>query len=155
MIPVFAYKWIAIGVALLGLVVAVWVQTSRLNATKKEYAAFVATVKAQGEIAEAKAKQVEAENKVLKEKADHENAKSIAALNGTIKRLRDERAGSRFLPEAPTSTSRPDLACFDRAEYQRAYGEFIAEIRELADEGSTCAVNFDSAKKWADSIAEN
>ena len=149
MIPVFAYKWIAIGVAFLGLVVAVWVQTARLDATKKEYAAFVATVKAQGEIAESKAKQIEAENKERKEKSDHENAKSIAALNGTIKRLRDERAGSSILPPAAPGAGSAERACFNRDALERALGEFTEEVARIAEEGDHYRVDLDTAKLWA------
>jgi len=44
-IPIFAYKWLAIGGVILLLGAAVWGQSSRLENCKKEYAEFVAKVK--------------------------------------------------------------------------------------------------------------
>lgn len=112
---------------------------------------FIASQKALGEEAAKKAALQQASDKLKKDTADAENAKRIADLNGTIGRLRKQRdsAGAGRLPPAPAGSTRVDLACFDRAEYQRAYGEFVARLRGLADEGTAATVDLDSAKKWA------
>jgi hypothetical protein len=84
-----------------------------------------------------------------KEAADAENSAALAALAGTIKRLRNERPPSNFVPAAPAGSSRPDLACFDRPALERAYGELVVGVRELADEGAAATVGLDTARRWA------
>ena len=130
-----------------------WVQGLRLDALQAKYDGFVATTKAEGEaakkLAEAKAKA----DRQLKESSDHEYETTIASLRADVKRMRDDRARSRFVPAAPAGSRSPDLACFDRAEYQRTDGvvteKLFAGARGLADEGTAATVDLDSAKRWA------
>ena len=112
--------WIAAGAFVLGLTTgtggAWWVQGLRLDAVQ----AFVATTKAQGEAAKKLADAQTAEDKRKKESSDHEYETTIASLRADVKRMRDDRARSRFVPAAPAGSRSPELACFDRSELEQA-----------------------------------
>src|SRR6185295_17263030 len=87
------------------------------------------------------------QDKDRKRKADEENKHTRADLAAVTRKLR-ERPGGGQLPPAPADTKRPQLACFDRAELERAYGELVKELRGGADEGSACTVDLNTAKAW-------
>ncbi len=132
--------------------VAVKVQSSRLASVKQEYAAFQATTKALGDAQIAKNKLKDAEDKALKEQlnAKNQEVKRLSADN--LRRMRESSSSSSELPAVPAGSKRPDLACFDRAEYQREDGivtaKLLAGARSLADEGTTCAIDLDTGKDW-------
>ena len=125
-----------------------WVQGLRLDAVK----AVVATTKAQGEAAKKLADATAAEDKRNKESSDHEYQTTIASLRADVKRMRDARAGSRFVPAAPAGSRRVDLACFDRAELERTIRDFDTAIQGLVDQGSADAVGLNVARSWAAGI---
>ena len=110
---------------------------------------YQAVVKAVGEAQEANTKLRIAADKQRKEKADAKLTKDIAGFKRTIAGLRRDRPSSSFVPAAPAGSSRPDLICFDRAEYQRADGSFTEGARRLADEGTESTLGLDAAKAWA------
>jgi hypothetical protein len=153
MIPIWAYKWIAVAVVVSGLGVALTIQTKRLDATKSEYAAFVAKVEAQGKKAEAEARQKEAEYKARKEKTDHEHAKTIVALSADIKRLRDSRTASRYLPPAPTSAGSIEKICFDRSKLESAFERLDDELTGIATTGDFAITDLNAAKGWAKEVS--
>jgi len=126
-----------------------WVQGLRLDAVQAEYDGFVATTKAQGEAAKKLADATAAEDKRKKESSDHEYQTTIASLRADVKRMRDARAGSRFVPAAPAGSRRVDLACFDRAELERTIRDFDTAIQGLVDQGSADAVGLNVAREWA------
>ena len=126
-----------------------WVQGLRLDAVKAEYAGFVATAKAQGEAAKKLADATAAEDKRKKESSDHEYETTIASLRADVKRMRDDRARSRFVPAAPASSRNPGIACFDRAELERTIRDFDTAIQGLVDQGSADAVGLNVARGWA------
>lgn len=129
-----------------------WVQGQRLDALQAEYDGFVATTKAQGEAAKKLADAKAAEDKRNKESSDHEYQTTIARLDADVKRMRDDRAGSRFVPAAPAGSRRVDLACFDRAELERTIRDFDSAIQGLVDQGSADAVGLNVARSWAAGI---
>lgn len=129
-----------------------WVQGLRLDAVQAEYDGFVATTKAQGEAAKKLADATAAEDKRKKESSDHEYQTTIASLRADVKRMRDARAGSRFVPAAPAGSRRVDLACFDRAELERTIRDFDSAIQGLVDQGSADAVGLNVARSWAADI---
>ena len=128
---------------------------ARYDVLAAEKAAFEAKVAALGGQAKAAAVAREVQDKERKGRVDRENRKTVADLHSTITRLRDDadRARRGTLPAAPAGSSRPDLLCLDRAEYQRADGEATARLRQgargLADEGTAATVDLNSARKWA------
>ncbi len=148
-IPVFAYKWITIGGVILLLGGAVLVQSARLDTCKAEHAKFVAEVKAVGDAQNAATKIKDAENKTKMEKANAENARTKSALTIALNSVRNTRPSGSFVPAASPGAKRPDLACYDRAEYSGATGKLVEGLRGLADEGTAAAVDLNSAKMWA------
>lgn len=124
----------------------------------QKFNGFVAQVKVAGNKQEAEAKAKMMADKLAKDTADAENAATVSRLNGTIGRLRADadRARGGLLPAAPAGSRRPDLACFDRAEYQRADGIATEKLyrgaRGLADEGTAATVALDTGKRWAQGV---
>lgn len=148
--------WLVIAAFVIGLgsggSAAWWVQGLRLDAVQAEYDGFVATAKAEGEAAKKLADATAAEDKRKKESSDHEYQTTIASLRADVKRMRDARAGSRFVPAAPAGSRRVDLACFDRAELERTIRDFDTAIQGLVDQGSADAVGLNVARSWAAGI---
>ena len=148
--------WIAAGAFVLGLTTgtggAWWVQGLRLDAVQARYDGFVATTKAQGEAAKKLADATAAEDKRKKESSDHEYQTTIAGLNADIKRMRDDRARSRFVPAAPAGSRSVGLACFDRADLERTLQQFDEAVTGLIAEGDADAVGLNVARSWAAGI---
>ena len=125
-----------------------WVQGLRLDAVQ----AFVATTKAEGEAAKKLAEATAAEDKRKKESSDHDYQTTIAGLNADVKRMRDARAGIRYVPAAPAGSRSVGLACFDRAELERTLQQFDEAITGLIAEGDADAVGLNVARSWAAGI---
>lgn len=145
--------WIALAAFAAGAVTAggaAWtIQGWRLAAVQATFDGFVQTTKALGEAAQKAATALEARDKQRKELADAENDRLILRLRTDIKRLRDARPGGGFVPAAGAGSLRPDLACFDRAELERALRALDLGVQSLVDEGSATAVDIDTARAWA------
>ena len=125
-----------------------WVQGLRLDAVQ----AFVATTKAQGEAAKKLADATAAEDKRKKESSDHEYETTIASLRADVKRMRDDRARSRFVPAAPAGSRSVDIACFNRADLERTLQRFDEAVTGLIAEGDADAVGLNVARSWASGI---
>lgn len=125
-----------------------WVQGLRLDAVQ----AFVTTTKAQGEAAKKLADATAAEDKRKKESSDHEYQTTIASLRADVKRMRDDRARSRFVPAAPADSRSIGLACFDRAELERTLQQFDEAVTGLIAEGDADAVGLNVGRRWAAGI---
>ena len=142
---------------ILGLMgVGAWFEHGRmqkkLDAAVAEHNQFKGGVEALGRAALAQAKLDTQLALLRKEQADEENRKRTTALTATIRGLRNERddARRRFLSAAPAGSQCPEgQACFDRAEFERAYGDLVGEVRALADEGTQVTIDLDTAKGWA------
>lgn len=147
--------WIALGAFVAGAISgggAAWtVQGWRLDAVKAEFKGFVDTTRALGEAAQKLSDATKAADKKRKDQADAENKRTIDTLRADVKRLRNARAGGDFVPTAAPGADRPDLACFDRAELERAIRDLDRGVQGLVDEGSEAAVNLDTARTWAQS----
>lgn len=124
---------------------------SQVAAETQKYDSFVADVKVMGQKAQDAATLKAASDKLAKDTADAENAATVARLNTDIAKLRADadRARGGFVPAAPAGSSRPDLACYDRATLESALGGFVAGVRGLADEGAAATVDLNTARKWA------
>ena len=153
-LPLMAWGAIGAGVIILGLGIALKVQTARLDHCKAEYAAFVAETKRLGEEAQRKAKETEAKNLKAKEIADADTTKLRTDNAALARRLRQStRAGGGSLSPAPAGSKCPQgQTCFDTAEYQRADGIFVTGARKLADEGTAVSIDLNTARKWADTV---
>jgi hypothetical protein len=143
-IPVFLYKWIAVGAVILLLGIAVKVQTVRLDNAKAETAQvqakfdlFVAKVKQEGEAQIAKNKEIVSQQ----QRVNNETVKSADARVATImdryKRLLNAgtSSGPGSVPSVP-DTAKPvdDTARNQRlAEVLRAAELQSAQLIELQD----------------------
>lgn len=157
-LPLMGWAAIAGVIVISLLTIALKVQSSRLESeqaahqtTRAKFDAFYADTKRLGLEAQKRADDQMAKDKLEKEKADAENKDLRRELDVRVAQLRDarSRAGGGIVPAAPSGSRRPDLACFDRAEYQRAYGALVTEVRGGADEGTASTVDLNTAKKWA------
>ena len=141
----FLNPWVLVAVMLYGagmLFYGIHISAWRLEA-------FQAKVAAAGEAQNARTVAKTIADKQRKTEADDENKTTRAALAIALDGLRASNPSGSFVPAAPAGASRPDLACFDRAEYIRADGKFTEGARGLADEGTAATVDLNTAKKWA------
>lgn len=146
---------IGAGVVMAGLLVALKVQTHRLETVKAEYATFKAQVEAIGLAAAAAAKLKEAQDKLAKGVADAEKKRLTTELAVTAKRLRDANASRSSLPTIAPSAASPGRACFDTTELNaalRGLGEglnrYDSGVLQLVIEGNQAVIDLDSAKGW-------
>ena len=148
-IPIAAYAALGAALVILGLGAWGWVEKSRYEALKADYDQFRGGVKALGLAAKKTAAEKEAADLKRKEQADAEHEAAVGALNARIASLRARRAGAGSLPAAPACPGGAAGAAEFRAEYQRAYGALITELRGLGDECAKAIVDLDAAKRWA------
>ena len=160
-LPLMAWGAIAAGAVILGLGIAVKVQTSRLTTSKAEtvavqskFDAFVAQAKAIGDAQNAKAKAIEVIDKQRKEKADYDNAKAqrdLAGVYAAYRSLRDSRTnpGSGILPAAAPGAANPAVAAFDRSGLDRALQSFDSGVTGLIERGDQAITDLNTAKQWA------
>ena len=130
----------------------------RLKALQAEYDQFRGGVEALGRAAIERRQKQERADQLAKEKADRENSRAVADFKRTIDGLRLAADSSRRgeLPSPPAGSSRPDLICLDRAEYQREDGiltqRLLQGARGLADEGSKATIDLNSGKDWVSKV---
>jgi len=165
MLPVMGWAAIAAGAVILGLGVAVKVQTSRLATSKAEtvavqgrFDAFVSQAKALGDAQNAKAKETDAANKQLKEKSDAQSAKSKADLAAVYAKYRGllnakPNSGGGQLPPAAAVTSGTDRTCFATDQFARAMGVLEAGVPNITEQGDAAKSRLTGAMKWAESLA--
>lgn len=145
--------WIAAGAFAFGLAsgggTAWTVQGWRLGKVKAEYAGFVATTKVTGDAAKKASDLQTATDKRIKEQADNENKRTLAALRADVKRLRDANtSGGGLSAPSPTAES-PTRTCFDPAKLSAALRSLDEGILGIVESGSEAAVNLDTARAWA------
>lgn len=140
---------IALVAGLLGAGCAWYVQGLRIDAMRAEFDSFVATTKAQGEVAAELALKRTAEDKRKKELIDNVYNLSLASLNADIKRLRDARSGGSFVPATAAGPGSTSSACFDRVELERTLQHLDSEVSGLLAEGDESALALNVARLWA------
>lgn len=147
------WKWIGIGLVALGIISGTYFGVSSYNSAITGLAEYKAEIQKEREANAAEAIWKEHDNEMRRERANAENAQTKSSLTIALNSLRSESDRRAFkIPEASQTSSRPDLACFDRAELSREVGEilkrFRGRTRELADEGTANTVDLNTAKKW-------
>ncbi len=138
---------IAIAALFLAMGIALKVQTTRLDIAKREFAAFQAQVKAIGDVAEAKARAQEKADKAVKARVDNENQILRRNLADTSRRLSDERANSRFLPQSATGPASVTVTA-DRAGLEAALRTFDTGVARIVDEGDSAIADLNTGKDW-------
>ena len=155
-LPIMGWAAIAAGVVIVGLGIAVKVQTSRLDAVKAEYAQFKGGVQAIGEAAKIATAAREAADKDKKERADAENLRAkrdLAGVYSAYRSLRDQRARGSVLPEAAPGSTGAATACFDRSALDRGMADADGVLQQGAEKillrGDAAIVDLNTAKSWA------
>lgn len=145
--------WLLLGAFAFGLASggagAWWVQGVRLDNLQNKYDKFVNDTAALGKQAAMEKKATEAADKLKKEKSDVDHKTALSKLAADNKRLRNERAGRGYVPEAPAASRRPDLACFDRSELDVALRRFDQEVSGIVEEGAANTLTLKDAQTWA------
>lgn len=159
MFPLSPTMWIyaGVGVLVLALGAGVKIQSSRLETCKTSHEAFVATVKAQGELAAKEAQRVNLANQKALEAANHEYAKTksdLASSYAAYRKLRNSGSGSRNLPEAPAVTSGANRTCFDSAKFAGAMGVIETGVPNIIEQGDVAKSRLIGAMKWAESLSK-
>jgi hypothetical protein len=148
-LPLIAYGAIGAAVVIAGLGIACKVQTSRLEALRQEYESFKAKGEVLGQAAKKAAAEKEAADQRKKEETDALHRTAMDGLSSELRRLRNQRSPSGGLPKAPATSSRPDLAAFDRAELAAALRALDGDLQGIAGEGAAATIGLDAAKRWA------
>lgn len=142
------YIYLGLGLIVLTLGIALKVQSSRLESCKAEHKAFVSEVERLGNEAKLKAKQVDQENKLKKEKADEDLRKLRSANNELSKRVRDNSRSS-FVPPTGPVTGKPETACFDQGAIDGAIKRFAERVTGIVEQGQEAITDLNNAKQWA------
>lgn len=137
---------------LMGSAGAWYLQGLRIDKLKADHSLEIQKIKNVGEIVQAKSDTITVTQEKAKEVADVDYKEDFARLNAELKRLRNERARTSYTPAAPANSSRPDLACFDRAEFESAFQFLDAGLQELIAEGDQNTARLVSGMKWAGSL---
>jgi flagellar motility protein MotE (MotC chaperone) len=143
--------YIALGAAAIIAVVSAYayIQTTRLEACKQEFALFKGQVEAIGKQAEIDAKRIESENIKRKEKADAQIKKLRTDNANLAKRLRDERASQNYLPAPAPGSPSPEVATFDREKLERAIQRLDEQLSGLIERGDEGLKTIEELKEWA------
>ena len=166
-LPIMGWAAIAAGAVILGLSVAVKVQTSRLDSEKAAFSAFRAQVEAEGAAAAKEVTRVNLANQKAKEVSDGEYAKvkgDLASSYAAYRKLRNANSGSRTVPPAAKVTGSTDRTCYRSAEVTRAVGDFEAGISgafgiletgipQITEQGDSARLRLSTAVEWAASLA--
>jgi hypothetical protein len=148
-LSLFGYVILGLGIALALSLVALKVQTARLQSVTADFEVFQNRVAALGKAAEERTKEKESRDKKLKESVDREN-KRLRDSNTTLARqLRESRSGRSFVPPAPTGSASPNVATFDRAELESAIQRLDERVSGIIEKGDQAVIDLDSAKRWA------
>ena len=138
-LPLMGWVAVAVGVAFVGLSIALKVQSSRLESCKKEAAAFVAQVEANGKIAEAAAK--------LKEAQDAKQIKdALTQRDVALAKLRGHNSSGYRLPTAAIAAGSGSQVCFGADAYHAAMGAFGKSLERFVDDAHGFAEQGDAAQ---------
>jgi hypothetical protein len=148
-IPLRAYVYGVIALTIVGLAWYADSQHDRAIKAETQFKNYRDDVVAAGKRAEREADEQRDRDKKRQERANEANERNTAALNRELIRLRANNATQMLLPPAPAGSSRPDLACFDRAEFIGAARKRGDRVLEIVGAGAKATVDLDDAKTWA------
>lgn len=116
---------------------------------KERFDSYKQVVKAVGEAQEARTRERIAADKLRKKETDDAHQIALAAVRRDRERLRRDLAGRSFLPPATPAAGSPARITFDRAELDRALGEFARGAAEIAGEGDEAREGLNAGRRWA------
>ena len=110
---------------------------------------FIAKLEADAAAQDLRNEELIEHHKREKDDADADAKVKLDRLARDLKRMRDERNRAGSVPAAPAASAKPDLACFSRADLERAVGVLEAGMEAIAGEGAACAIELEAARNWA------
>lgn len=140
------------GIRIKALKLDLTIEKNKYETLQTKYDKFVSDTKTIGEAAKKRAAQIDATNKKRKEVSDHAYETTIAKLHADVKRLRDSRARSNYVPSAPTGSSHPNFACFDRADLERAIQQFDTGVSRIVEKGDEATIGINVGRAWASQL---
>jgi hypothetical protein len=141
------YAMLGMGAVILVMGVLLKIANYRAEKWENAHKTFVAQTEAIGKLAAEKARAKEKSDLATKQKVDNENKSLRASLAAESQRLRDARAGSSFLPRAPSGTSGTTVTA-DRAKLEAALRDFDSAASRLIDQGDSAIADLNSGKAW-------
>ena len=117
-------------------------------AGENKYQAFVAETRNAGQIAQKAAEVQKQRDEARKVESDASYKVALSALSDDVNRLRAARANTDYLPAPAPTSQRPDLACFLRADLERAIRQLDADVSGIVAEGDTARLRLDTAIRW-------
>ncbi len=144
-----AYAVILIAAASFGALKMHSYDAARYENLEMTYENFKSQTAAEGKLAQVRADQQKANDLKAKEKADADHKTAVDSLNAELDGLRKRGARGNTVPPAPASTSRPDLACFDRTLLGDAIDGFLRDVSSQVTSGAKATLDLDNAKAWA------
>ena len=149
-LPFLLGNWQLIGMALGAIVVFGYYQ--RCEYVKRDRDQIIASLKVAAAENEKRVKVAIAQAKKDKENVDNENLRLRKSNTALARSLRDHRAASGVLSGVPAPAKRPDLACFSRADYERAFGQLDKGLSELAEICDQRTIDLDTGKTWIQQV---
>lgn len=149
--PILTYIYIAVGVVILSLSTALYVQTLRLEVVESRYAAYAAGAVAIGKLAIKDKELKEFNYDTLKKDADNGNINNRNKLRALTQRLQSLDPNSSILPKDTRKTGGTEAVsiCFDRDELDRAQSESEREAEAIAIRGSEVVIDLQTAVEWS------
>lgn len=146
-LPVMAYAAIAAGVVIIGLSVALKVQSSRLAACQHDFEVFRVQVETLGREAERKAHE--------KEKADAAKIQTaVSERDAALAKLRSN-SGSRRVSTNPAAPAGSSQVCFRSDAYSAAFSEFSGSLNRFLGEAYGLAIEGDAAQIDAQTLIKS
>ena len=128
------------------------IQSFKYSSLEKEYTAFITKTQLAGEIAKKDAENKEKAYEAAKENTNQKYSDAIRDLVADNNRLRQERSSRRYVPGPPSTSKRPDLACFDRRELEQAIQRFTDEVSGIVEQGDKERLGLNAAKFWVQDL---
>lgn len=119
---------------------------------KNDREQIITTLRTQAQEQKQEIERQKERHRKAKEDADNDAKAQLDRLQRDLVRLRNDRTRTSSVPPATASARRPELACFDRAEFGRTVGNLEAGMEGLVAEGAEAAIGLNSAREWAKSL---
>ena len=149
-LPFLLGNWqlIVYGAVIMAVVGFVW----NCERVKKDRDQIIASLKVAAVENDKRVKIAIAQAQKDKENVDNENLRLRKSNTALARSLRDHRAASGVLSGVPAPAKRPDLACFSRADYERAFGQLDKGLSELAEICDQRTIDLDTGKTWIQQV---
>ncbi len=144
-------SWIILGLGAVVLVEGAGLKylSYELDKTTAEYNQFKGGVKAAADAQNIQTAKDNLANQKRKERADEEGTRVAARDAAAAKRVRDDIASRRFVPEAGPATGGDKVAHSDREKLNGAIQRFADGAATLVERGGAAESGLNLVKSWA------